>query len=287
VFKLILFSSVLAFLCAAPITAPPQTAAPKAMPGSSPVAEMSSLTASEKAQADLAGRDFAAEKFADALALYKPLIAAHPGEALLAKFAAEAAINVGEREYALGLLTPIESANPDDWQANGLLARIYAESGDKARRDAQMARMTDLHNRGLIPARLQQYLIESIPVNDKTLRIWHSLQPWGNQKVYDYARVFNSSGELVSRIELESMDLDQTSFAKTHPSEAAAGVRVFSFDQFSPVVNNANGTKSYVHGTDDMFVGQPSYDAVRKAFVEIALGKYQRQESSLLNPQAH
>jgi hypothetical protein len=36
-----------------------------------------------------------------------------------------------------------------------------------------------------------------------------------------------------------------------------------------------------------MFAGQPTYDAVRKAFVEIAFGKYERQETSLLKPQAH
>jgi hypothetical protein len=286
-FKLLRDSSVFAFLCLGLIAGHAQSAAQATAPGSPTVTGISSLTAGEKAQADLAGRDFTAEKFADALAIYKPLVAAHPGESFLAKFAAEAAVNEGEMDYALGLLTPIESANSNDWQATALLARIYAESGDKLRRDAEMGRMADLHNRGVIPAQLQQYLIECVRMNDKTLRIWHSLQPWGNQKVYDYARVFNSSGEIVSRLELESMDLDRITFAKSHPSEAASGVRVFSFDQFNPAVTNTNGTKTYTHGTVDMFAGQPSYDAVRKAFVEIAFGKYQRQETSLFNTQVH
>ena len=286
-FRLLRDSSVFAFLCLGLIACHAQNSAQATVPGSPTVTGMSSLTMAEKAQADLAGRDFTAEKFADALAIYKPLVAAHPGETLLAKFAAEAAVNEGERDYALGLLMPIESANANDWQATALLARIYAESGDKLRRDAEMARMVDLHNRGVIPVQLQQYLIECIRMNDKTLRIWHSLVPWGNQKVYDYARVFDTSGTIVLRIEVESMDIDQIQFAKTHPSEAAAGVRIFSFDTFSPAVTNANGTQSYSHGTVDMFAGQPSYDAVRKAFVEIAFGKYQRQETSLFNTQAH
>jgi hypothetical protein len=286
VFKLLQYGSILSYLCLGLIAIHAQNAAQANSPVS-PVASMSSLDPGEKTQADLAVRAFQADKFAEALAIFKPLVAAHPGESLLAKFAAEAAINVGDRDYALGLVMPILSANQNDWQATGLLARIYAETGDKPRRDAEMARMIDLHNRGVIPTQLQQYLIECIRVNDKTLRIWHSLQPWGNQKVYDYARVFDSSGAVVSRLELESMDLDQIAFAKDHPSEAASGVRIFSFDSFSPVVSNANGTKSYTHGTVDMFVGQPTYDAVRKAFVEIASGKYERQESSLFKPQGH
>lgn len=246
---------------------------------------LSSLSPDEKSQMDAAGRDFKVEKYSDALAIYKPLVAAHPGEPMLAKFAAESAINAGEREYATGLLAPILAANPQDWQATALLTRIYAENGNKAGRDAEMARMAELHDRGVIPAQLQQYLLEAVHQDGKTLRIWHSLVPWGNQKVYDYARVFDANGGAVLQIEMESMDIDQTFFAKNHPAEAAAGVRVFSFDTFSQGAAQANGTRSYTHGTVDMFAGKPTYDAVHAAFVQIAFGKYERQATSLFNPQ--
>lgn len=285
--KLLRYSLIFVYLCMGLNAGHAQSEAQATATPTPPVGGESSLSAVEKVEAGHAGTYFKAEKFAEALAIYKPLVAAHPGESVLAKFAAEAAINVGERDYALGLLMPIEQANASDWQATALVTRLFAESGNKAGRDAEMARMVDLHNRGVIPAQLNQYLIECVRENDKTLRIWHSLVPWGNQKVYDYARVFDSNGEVVLRIEVESMDIDQIGFAKSHPSEAAAGVRVFSFDTFSPTVTNANGTMSYMHGTVDMFSGQPSYDAVHKAFTEIAFGKYEKQETSLLKPQAH
>lgn len=247
----------------------------------------SSLTSDEKIQADVAQRDFATGKYGDALAIYKSLVAAHPTELVLSKFAAEAAINTGNRDYALGLLKTIESNDPNDWQAAALLARAYAESGDKQNRTAEMARMEDLYKRGIIPARMQQYLLESIMIGDKTMRIWHSLQPWGKQKVYDYARVFDSKGQLLLRMELESMDIDQALFAKEHPDEAAKGVRMFSFDMYTQSQANANGTQNITHATVDMFVGQPSYDTTRKAFLEIAGGKYSPQETSILKAKAH
>jgi hypothetical protein len=250
------------------------------------VAGGGSLSAEEKTQINLAGQNFSVRKFAEALVIYKPLATAHPSDLTISKLAAESAINVGEKMYALGLLTPIETASANDWQAAALLARIYAESGDKQHRDAEMTHMQDLYNRGIIPASLRQYLLETIQIDgQKTMWIWHSLTPWGTQKVYDYARVFDSSGQVVYRMELESMDIDQSTFAKTNPTEAAAGVRMFSFDSYSPGAANANGTLTSTHATIDMFVGQPTYDAVRKAFIGIASGKYERQATSIFNPQ--
>lgn len=240
------------------------------------------LTPAEKAQFDAAGRLFNAEKFADALPLYKALLAAHPGNPLLSKFAAESAINTGDDAYAVGLLEPIEQANANDWQAVGLLARAYAESGDKAHRDAEMQRMADLYKSGVVPARLQQYLIEKAQAGDKTVRICQSLHPWGRYNVYNYARVFDSSGTLLSRITLESSDFDQPQFVKEHPDEAAKGVRIFSFDGYAEGPVNANGMRTETHATYDLFTSQgPSYDTVRAAFLNIAQGKSARQETSI------
>ncbi len=238
------------------------------------------LTGVEQQQVQQAGQAFAAGKYADALVAYKALHAAHPGNAQIAKFAAEAAINVGEAQYALGILQPMAAANPDDWQATGLLARIYAQTGDEKNRDAEMAHMAELYQKGLIPARLQQYLLERVVASGKTIMIWHSLVPWGNYKVYDYARVFDGNGQLLMRITLESADMDQALFAKLHPEDAAAGKRQFSLDGYKDLGATPDGGHREMHLTYGFLVGEPAYDEVRADFVKIATGTWTPMSSN-------
>lgn len=132
----------IAAACLAQNVAPSANQTPPAAPG-----VIGNLTPGEKAQFDSAGKDFAAEKYPPALAIYKSLLAAHPADPTLSKFAAESAINTGDLSYALGLLQPIEQSNPNDWQAVALLARARAESGDKTHRDAEMQRLAVLSER--------------------------------------------------------------------------------------------------------------------------------------------
>ncbi len=194
---------------------------------------LAKLTPEEKTRFDAAGKDFNAQKFAESLVVYKALLAAHPGDPLLSKMTGEAATDTGDTKLALTVLQPIETQNPDDWQAAALLSRIYAETGDKTHRDAEFAHMTELYKKGVTPKGLTQYIVEKVNVGDRRLIIWNSFEPWGNFKVYNYARVFDKDGKLVQRITLESSDMDQTFWAKQHPKEAAAGGRMFSLDGYS------------------------------------------------------
>lgn len=117
------------------------------------------------------------------------------------------------------------------------------------------------------------------------MRIWHSLQPWGRFNVYDYARVFDSSGKLLARLTLESSEIDQSLFAQQHPDEAAKGLRIFSIDGYSEGPVNANGMHTATHATYDMIVGQPNYDTIRTAFLDIAAGKFSHLETSIFKTQ--
>jgi len=275
-----LVCAVTFLLSAAPllIGQSPGSAAPAGVPATGPVptptAPAPDALASVRQQLELAGQDNAAQKYADALAIYKSLFATYPNVhvPLLEKLAAEAAINAGDMQYATGLLAPLEAANPDDWQAAALMARIYAEGGDQAHRDAEMARLNDLHAKGSIPAGVQQYLLEKIHEPDRAIWVSHSLTPWGGYHVYDYARVFDGNGQLLFRLTLESDDFDQPSFAKQHPADAAAGKRAFSFDGYREGPTNG-AQRTEVHMTYALLPGEPSYDEVRAAFIRIATGE--------------
>jgi tetratricopeptide (TPR) repeat protein len=231
------------------------------------------LTAQQKQQFDDAGKAFNAAHFADALTGYKRLLEDLPGDAVISKFAGEAALDVGDTTYALETLKPIAQSNPNDWQAVALLTRAYAESGDKASRDAGIAQMIALHKRGITPAKTRQFIVERTKVGEHVVLIFVSLEPWGHYHVYNYAQIFDEGGRLALRAAVQSDDVDQAAFAKQHPTEAAAGLRGFSLDGYQDSGKNSDGHPTETHYTFKFFAGQPAYDTVRSEFLSIASGQ--------------
>lgn len=231
------------------------------------------LTAQQKQQFDDAGKAFNAAHFADALTAYKRLLKDLPGDAVLSKFAGEAALDVGDTTFALETLKPITQSNPNDWQAVALLTRAYAESGDKAGRDAGIAQMLDLHKRGITPPNTRQFIVERTKVGEHVVLIFVSLAPWGRYHVYNYAQIFDEGGRLALRAAVESDDADQSAFAKQHPTEAAAGVRSFSLDGYQDSGKNSDGHPTETHYTFKFFTGRPAYDTVRNEFLSIVSGQ--------------
>ncbi|MGB2665498.1 MAG: tetratricopeptide repeat protein [Candidatus Acidiferrum sp.] len=246
-----------------------------ATPGNreTPQALIAKLNPQQKQQFDEAGKAFNGKQYADALAIYQRLLGELPGDAVLSKFASEAALNSGDVAFALSTMKPIAQADPDDWQAAALLTRACAESGDASCRDAGIAHMLELHGRGITPRNMQQYILERVKVGDNFLFIRTSLEPWGPYKVYALGQVMDAEGKIFLRTTLESNDADQPLFAKEHPEEAAKGMRSFSLDSYQETGLNGSGQRTQTHATYKFFVGQPSYEVVREEFVKIATGK--------------
>jgi Tetratricopeptide repeat len=234
---------------------------------------LAKLNPQQKQQFEQAGKSFGARQYADALAAYKHLLADLPGDVVLSKFASEAALNAGDTAFALNVLKPIAQADLDDWQAVALLTRACAESGDAACRDSGIAHMLDLHNRGITPLGMRQYIVEQVKAGENNLLIWTSVEPWGYYKIYAMGQVINPQGKLFLRATLESNDSDQALFAKEHPDEASKGFRSFSLDSYLDTGTNSNGQRTQTHATYKFFVGQPSYATIREEFIKIASGK--------------
>ncbi len=231
------------------------------------------MTEQQKAQLADAMTAFQAHRYPEALTLFKQLLTQLPGDALLSKFAANAALNVGDTDFALKIVKPVAQADPNDWQAAALLTRACAESGDKPCRDLAMTQMLDLHRRGLTPSGMQEYQVERLKVDPGTMTIMASFEPWGNYHISNFAQVADGEGKIFLRITVESNDGDQGFFAKEHPKEAADGLRGFSLDAYRETGLNSSGQRTQTHYTYKFFVGQPSYDTVREEFIKIANGK--------------
>jgi hypothetical protein len=231
------------------------------------------LTPPQKQQFDEARRLFNTRRYAEAFTSYRQLLSQLPDDAVLSKFASEAALNAEDAAFALNILKPITQANPDDWQAAALLTRACAQTGDTSCRDSGIAHMLELHHRGITPSRMQQYLVEMDKVGENTLWIWTSLEPWGSYKIYGNGQVMDADGKIFLRETLESSDFDQPQFAKEHPKEAAVGIRIFSLDAYRETGRNSTGQRTQTHFTYKFFIGQPSYSVLREEFIHIANGK--------------
>jgi hypothetical protein len=233
---------------------------------------ISRLSPQQKQQFDGAWKAYGEHRYADALAIHQLLLKDFPGDPILVKFACEAALNGGDAGFVVKMLQPIAQADPDDWQAAAMLTRACAETGNTSCRDAGIAHMLDLHQRGITPPRFLQYVVESVKLGENTMLISTSLAPWGYYKIYANGKVSDSAGKLFLSITLESNDFDQPGFAKEHPDEAAKGMRLFSLDAYRETGLNEKGQRTQTHYTFKFFEGQPSYATIREEFLKVANG---------------
>lgn len=233
------------------------------------------LTPAQKQQFDAAIQAHKAHQYADELAKLKALLAQMSNDSVLAKFAAEAALNAEQAAFALAAVKPVAQANANDWQAAALLTRACAESGDISCRDSCMEHMRDLHTKAITPPNVHEYKIEQVKVGDNLLVMFASLEPWGYYRVYNTGDVSDIIGKHFLTITLESNDGDQELFAQEHPTDAKQGQRRFSLDAYRETGVNNDGKRTQTHYTYQFFTGQPSYAEVREAFIAIANGKRQ------------
>jgi hypothetical protein len=123
-----------------------------------------------------------------ALADFKALLQDLPGDSLLMKWTSDAALEMGDSAYALGVLKPLVLANFEDWQAVSMLARAAAESGDTRTRDAAMVNMVMLQQHGLTPPHMTQYVVERMKVGENVMTVRIFLCHWGSIRSTTLAR---------------------------------------------------------------------------------------------------
>jgi hypothetical protein len=238
------------------------------------------MNADQKARLTAAVQQFTKEDYAGSLAGLRQLLVEIPGDPLMSKFAAEAAINTGDYPTARSLISGVLATNPDDWQAHTLHARLTAQEGDGPARDAEIKAIKAMGQKGTMPQNVTQFPIERVKVGDRSLLIFQSVYPWGKSRVYNYARLFDSSGKLLMWFTLDSSDMEQTFYLKEHPEAATSGARQFAYDGYSDNGANAQGQ----HGMSQALYGfvykEPTYDEMRAKFIQIAGGQGQPAATS-------
>jgi hypothetical protein len=143
------------------------------------------------------------------------------------------------------------------------MASVYAETGDKASRDRQVAHLIDLHKKTSDPdfAKLHIFPIQKVLLKSGYAVFLYPFEPTGKFHVYLIALVYTSAGKEDYRIELESDDVDQAFFKPKHPGE-----RRFSIDTYRSSAGKPGETQA-LHGFVD---GVFNYDFMRDRMMEAA-----------------
>lgn len=135
-------------------------------------------------------------------------------------------------------------------------------------RDATLQHLRELSKTGRLPGNFS-YVFDSFPVGNRSVLVTEFPQLSGQYHFRYHFNVYDTMGKFVSRVALESDDIDQVDWAKQHPKEAAAGGRKFSLDGY---VQPAPGqfSHSLYKFYDD---GEPSYDLVREDVQKVLAGE--------------
>jgi hypothetical protein len=267
-FRLLILLSVAWHLPAQQASAPAGTVQSPAQE-SDPLAELSPENRAlfdAMREASRQGRD------ADVLANCKKLLPALKPETPLANFvthvAADAAVEIGETGYALTLMKPFAEAHPEDWRAAAMLARLYAESGEKTLRDQQIAHVLSLHKQTSDEgfAKLHIFPIQKVKLNSGYAVFLYPFEPLKPYNTYLVAMINTSDGKSDYRLELGSEDADQAFFKPKKP-----GDRRFSIDAYRKNETNEKlpETQSLFGFVDGVF----DYDTMRDLMVKTANGE--------------
>ncbi len=197
--------------------------------------------------------------------------------------------DLGLRNFAaaeLGFRAAL-ALKPDQLIAHKSLVIVYAESGRWKEFDAERAVVAAAEaakGPGVTTASFQSDVIDVFEVNGDRYIAREFYQLAGHFHTrYRFVHI-GPDGKILAWIDCESDDVDQASFAKNHPKEAAEGKRSFSLDSYTAPSMQPNGQQTQTHATLKFYAdGEPTYEAVRADVIKAVGGKSGAISSSGLN----
>jgi hypothetical protein len=274
--SIVLFGSVAVLICflwgrplGAQQSVSPSAGSEHPRPQSDPLAD---LSVENRALFDALHDAVQTGRDADAAADGKKLLASIPPNTRLADFVTQvtagSALETGDTASALTLIKSLADAHPNDWHAATLLARVYAESGEKSLQDQQIARVVALHKQTSDPnfAKLHVFPIQRVKLHSGYAVFLYPFEPLKPYNAYLVALIYTSDGKQDYRLELGSEDVDQAFFKPQKPGE-----RRFSIDSYRKNEKDEKGPESQaLHGLVD---GVFDYDRMRDLMVKTANGE--------------
>jgi tetratricopeptide (TPR) repeat protein len=196
-----------------------------------------------------------------ALDLFEEALKANPNDAAANLLAATAALSLYKGDLAVKYAEKARDLDPNNWKVHTTLVAAYAATGQKERRDQERETLRKLHDDPHAPDAMQTkgFLLEMFPVKQYRVEAIEYFHPVDKLHIYYRFLIRNAAGKRVWQIDVESNDFDESSWAKAHPDEVAAGKR-----QFQLV-----GEDRDLHMDYRMFSGTADYDTIRAQVVSV------------------
>lgn len=205
-----------------------------------------------RAKMEQATAAFRSRDFQHALELFNLVTAEEPQNILAHNLAGNCSLELGNYSAAAQSFQRALKIQPDQPQNLSGLARAYTLAGLISERDELAKHLRELAKSGKLPKNFG-YVLDTFDVGDKKVLVTEfPLLAGGYHFRYQFD-IYDTARNLTSRIALESDDIDQASYQKEHPKEAAEGGRRFSLDSYG----------RNTHGLLKFYDGEPPYQQVR------------------------
>lgn len=212
-----------------------------------------------------------ANNFADAVPLLDDLADSYPTSTVFWNLGLSAT-ETGDNAKALKAWRAYRAAAPNNWQGRAKLVQAYQALGNLEARDRERAALVALWKQGIDGALAKQEVFcrEQFRYGGRKLMALEYFDPAGPKIVVYSFNVLDAAGDTESRISLGSYEL--TNQIALELGERPKDKRLYHLDQY----------QGSTHRTFGFFLGQPSYEVVRAAALDVLSGKSQASSSSTI-----
>jgi len=212
--------------------------------------------------------------FAQALVIFNQIAEAEPSNIVAHNTAGNCSMQLKDYPGAIASFKKALNLQPGEWHNEAGLMQAYSLAGMTKERDNQRAELRQLKSQNRLPQNFH-FLVDSFALGENRVEVVEFYPDLAGGYHYRYwFNLIDSTGKQVYRIALESDDIDQVNFAKSHPSQSAAGEREFSLD----------GYGANTHSTYRFYDGEPSYAVVKDEAKQAFLGSLKANSSTTFNP---
>ena len=196
-----------------------------------------------------------------ALAIFQQVLKANPNDVAGNLLAATAALDLYRGNLAVQYAERARALDPGNWKVHTTLVAAYAATGKTQQRDAERELLRKFHEDPKTPEAMQTsgFLLEMFPVKQYRIDAVEYFKPMGKFHLYYRFIIRNAAGHSLWKIDVQSNDFDEASWAKAHSQQAAAGERQFQLA----------GDGGDMHTDYGMLSGTPNYDVIRARVVQI------------------
>jgi tetratricopeptide (TPR) repeat protein len=243
-------------------------AADKGQQNSSPAQPTGEASAQNAASADLRLHDayttFQNKDYAGALAISREVALNHPENVQAHNLIGNCALELKDYPTAVAAFKRALQLMPDEEHNLTGIMKAYALAGMTKEIDGERAHLREILEQGRLSKDFC-YMFETYKVGDKNVRVTECPKLAGRYNVRYWFHIYDANDQLLRRVALESDDIDQTLWAKSHPDLAAAGQRDFSLDGY------AQNTHALYRFYEE---GEPSYQQLREDVARIIAGEF-------------